>query len=58
LEAFSKIKGEIDDKRGEFNFRYRLVDYHFKDVLGWSGKEGEGHFKWERERKDYFMMTA
>jgi len=52
LEAFSKIKGEIDEKGGEFDFRYQLVDYLFRDVLGWGQKEGEGHFKVERERKD------
>lgn len=52
LEAFSKIKGEIDEKGGEFDFRYRLVDYLFRDVLGWGQKEREGHFKVERERKD------
>jgi len=52
LDAFSKIKEEIDEKGGEFDFRYRLVDYLFKDILGWLGKEGEGLFKWERERKD------
>jgi len=52
LEAFSKIKGEIDEKGGEFDFRYALVDYLFRDVLGWSRKAGGGHFKIERERKD------
>ena len=31
---------------------YTLVDYLFRNVLGWSRKEGEGHFKIERERKD------
>ncbi len=29
LGAFSKIKGEIDEKGGEFDFRYTLVDYLF-----------------------------
>ena len=52
LEAFGKINGEIDEKGGEFDFRYALVDYLFRDVLGWSRKTGEGHFKIERERKD------
>ena len=52
LEAFSKIKGETDEKGGEFNFRYRLADYLFRDVLGWSRKAGDGHFNVEDDRKD------
>jgi len=52
LAAFGKIKGEIDEKGGEFDFRYALVDYLFRDVFGWTRKAGEGHLKIERERKD------
>lgn len=52
VEAFAKIKGEIDEKSGEFDFRYSLADYFLKDVLGWTREEGKGHFKIERERKD------
>ena len=52
LEAFGKIKAEIDKKGGEFDFRYSLADYLLKEVLGWTRDEGKGHFKIERERKD------
>ena len=33
VEAFSKIKEEIDEKGGEFDFRYALVEYLFRDVV-------------------------
>ena len=52
VEAFSKIKEEIDEKGGEFDFRYALVEYLFRDVFGWTREEGKGHLKIERERKD------
>jgi type I restriction-modification system DNA methylase subunit len=52
LEAFSKIKGETDEKGGEFDFRYRLAVYLFRDVLGWSREAGKGHFNFEDDRKD------
>ena len=41
LEAFSKIKAEIDEKGEEIDFRYSLVDYFLKEVLGWMREEGD-----------------
>lgn len=58
LAAFGKINGEIDEKGGEFDFRYALVDYLFRDVLGWTRKAGEGHLKIERERKDILFKRC
>jgi hypothetical protein len=41
LEAFGKIKAEIDEKGGEFDFRYSFADYFLKEVLGWTREEGD-----------------
>lgn len=51
IDAFSKIKEEIDEKRGELDFRHSLADYVLKNVLEWGRKKGEGHFD-IRERED------
>jgi len=51
IEAFSKIKEEIDEKRGELDFRHSLASHFLKNVLGWGRKKGEGHFE-IRERED------
>jgi len=51
LEAFSKIREEIDEKRGELDFRHSLANYLLKNVLDWGRKKGEGHFE-IRERED------
>jgi type I restriction-modification system DNA methylase subunit len=51
IEAFSKIKEEIDEKRGELDFRHSLANYLLKNVLDWGRKKGEGHFE-IRERED------
>lgn len=56
LAAFSKIKSEIDEEGGEFDFRYALVDHLFRDVFGWMREEGKGHFRIERERKDILFF--
>jgi len=51
IDAFSKIKEEIDEKRGELDFRHSFADYILKNVLKWGRKKGEGHFE-IRERED------
>jgi len=51
IDAFSKIKEEIDEKRGEQDFRHSLADHILKNVLEWGRKKGEGHFEL-RERED------
>jgi type I restriction-modification system DNA methylase subunit len=51
IDAFSKIKEEIDEKRGEQDFRHSLADHILKNVLEWGRKKGVGHFEL-RERED------
>ncbi|UYZ39531.1 MAG: N-6 DNA methylase [Candidatus Methanospirare jalkutatii] len=51
-EAFAKIRAEIDERGGEFDFRHSFANYLLGEVLGWTRNEGEGHYKIERERKD------
>jgi type I restriction-modification system DNA methylase subunit len=51
-EAFVNVKEEIDEEGSEFDFRYSLVDHLFTDALGWRRNEGEGHVKFEEDRKD------
>ncbi|MCX2819046.1 N-6 DNA methylase [Haladaptatus sp. F3-133] len=51
-EAFVKVSEEIDEEGSEFDFRYSLVDHLFTDALGWTREEGEGHVKFEEDRKD------
>lgn len=51
IDAFSNIKEEIDEKRGELDFRHSLANYLLKNVLGWGRKKGEGHYE-IRERED------
>jgi len=51
IDVFSKIKEEIDEKRGELDFRHSLANYLLKNVLGWGRKKGEGHYE-IRERED------
>ncbi len=55
VDAFSKIKGEIDEKGGELDFRYSLATCFLRDVLGWTRKKGEGHFV-TREREDILLF--
>lgn len=55
INAFSKVKGEIDKEGGEFDFRYSLLRHLFEGVLRWGRREGEGHFAVERERKDVLL---
>jgi len=52
LAAFKEIDEEIDKGGGEFDYRYSFADHILKDVLGWTRKMGEGHFRVEKERKD------
>lgn len=51
IDAFSEVKDEIDEKRGELDFRHSLANYLLKNVLGWGRKKGEGHYE-IRERED------
>ena len=51
-EAFAKIRAEIDERGGEFDFRHSFANYLLGEVLEWTRNEGEGHYKIERERKD------
>ncbi len=43
INAFSKVKGEIDKEGGEFDFRYSLLRHLFEGVLKWGRREAEGH---------------
>ncbi len=52
FEAFQKIDNEIDKEGGEFDYRFSLSKHILEDLLGWTRKEGEGHFRIEEERKD------
>lgn len=49
-EAFAKIRAEIDEKGGEFDFRHSFANYLLGKVLGWTRNEGEGHYKIDRKR--------
>lgn len=55
INAFSKVKGEIDKEGGEFDFRYSLLRHLFEGVLEWGRRGGEGHFAIERKRKDVML---
>lgn len=57
IDAFSKIKEEIDEKRGELDFRHSLANYLLKNVLGWGRKKGEGHYE-IREREDIRLFNG
>lgn len=57
IEAFSKLKGEIDEKRGELDFRHSLANYFLRDVLGWGRKKGEGHYE-IRELEDIRLFDS
>jgi type I restriction-modification system DNA methylase subunit len=52
VEAFQKIDSEIDKEGGEFDYRFSLSKHILEDLLGWTRKEGKGHFRIEEERKD------
>ncbi len=52
LDGFSKVKDEIDEKGGEWDFRYSLGRHILEDIFSWSRKVRDGHFKIERDRKD------
>ncbi len=52
FEAFQRIDNEIDKEGGEFDYRFSLSKHILEDLLGWTRKEGEGHFRIEEERKD------
>ncbi len=52
VEAFQKIDIEIDKEGGEFDYRFSLSKHILEDLLGWTRKEGKGHFRIEEERKD------
>ena len=58
LNAFSKLREEISEEGGEFDFRYSLSTHLIGDALGWSRKKGEGHFEVEKERKDIRYKTC
>ena len=55
IDAFSKLKREIDEKGGELDFRYSLADCVLRNVLGWGRKKGEGHFV-IRELEDILLF--
>lgn len=57
IDAFSKIKEEIDEKRGELDFRHSLAICFLKNVLGWGRKKGEGHYE-IREREDIRLFDG
>lgn len=57
VDAFSKIKEEIDEKRGELDFRHSLANYLLKNVLGWGRKKGEGHYE-IREREGIRLFNG
>ncbi|MBU4491822.1 MAG: type I restriction enzyme HsdR N-terminal domain-containing protein, partial [Euryarchaeota archaeon] len=55
LAALSRIREEITEGGGEFDFRYSLSRHLIEGVLIWSRKKGEGHFEIEKERKDIVL---
>lgn len=48
MDAFAKLRREIDETSGEYDIRQRLVDHFIKGVLGYSGKE----YQTEKSRAD------
>jgi hypothetical protein len=52
FEALQKIDNEIDKEGGEFDYRFSLSKHILEELLGWTRKEGQGHFRIEEERKD------